>query len=120
METKESIAVLIAEELRAVHGRSARDVAAGGGQPLTPRQQDTLDAIIDYIAAHATPPTVQELADIMGTSKVSAFERVAALEEKGWIRRKRFHARSIEVLDGRTRQSHERLRALVRQYEATE
>lgn len=120
METKEAIAVLIAEELRAVHGRAARDVPPNAGLPLSPRQRDTLEAIIDYIADHGTSPTVQELADLMRTSKVAAFERVAALEQKGWIRRKRFHARSIEVLDGRTRRSHERLRELVQKYEATE
>src|SRR5256885_14033367 len=43
-------------------------------------------------------PTMQELADQLGTSKVTIFEHVGALEKKRVIRRDKHKARSLEII----------------------
>ena len=49
---------------------------------LTPRQLDVIVAIRNYRHLHGYSPTMQELADQLGTSKVTIFEHVGALEKK--------------------------------------
>ena len=49
---------------------------------LTPRQLDVVVAIRNYRHLHGYSPTMQELADQLGTSKVTIFEHVGALEKK--------------------------------------
>jgi len=49
---------------------------------LTPRQLDVIVAIRNYRHLHGFSPTMQELADQLGTSKVTIFEHVGALEKK--------------------------------------
>ena len=68
-------------------------------QPLTPRQADVLRVIRDCISAQGVSPTLQEIADTLGMSKVSAYEHVGQLEAKGWIRKRALKERSIELLD---------------------
>jgi repressor LexA len=65
---------------------------------LTPRQVDVLVAIRDYRHLHGYSPTMQELADQLGTSKVTIFEHVGALEKKRVLRRDRHKARSLEIV----------------------
>ena len=48
---------------------------------LTPRQTDVVVAIRNYRHLHGYAPTMQELADQLGTSKVTIFEHVGALEK---------------------------------------
>lgn len=64
---------------------------------LTPRQLDVLVAIRDYRYLHGVAPTMQELADQLGTSKVTIFEHVGALEKKSLLRRDKHKARSLEI-----------------------
>ena len=64
---------------------------------LTPRQLDVLVAIRDYRYLNGVAPTMQELADQLGTSKVTIFEHVGALEKKGLLRRDKHKARSLEI-----------------------
>ncbi len=64
---------------------------------LTPRQLDVLVAIRDYRYLHGVAPTMQELADQLGTSKVTIFEHVGALEKKGLLKRDKHKARSLEI-----------------------
>ena len=64
---------------------------------LTPRQLDVLVAIRDYRYFNGVSPTMQELADQLGTSKVTIFEHVGALEKKGLLRRDKHKARSLEI-----------------------
>jgi SOS-response transcriptional repressor LexA len=117
METKDSIARQIADELCTAFGQSP--APGRGALPLTKMQRGVLDRIIEYIALNSISPTIQELADSMGVRKVTMYEHVIALEEKGWIRRRRHYARSIEVIaDGRARQGMARLLDLARQYAA--
>jgi repressor LexA len=69
---------------------------------LTPRQLDVVVAIRDYRHLHGYSPTMQELADKLGTSKVTIFEHIGALERKRVIRRDKHKARSLEITaDGR-------------------
>jgi repressor LexA len=65
---------------------------------LTPRQVDVLVAIRNYRHLHGYSPTMQELADSLGTSKVTIFEHVGALERKRILRRDRHKARSLEIV----------------------
>ena len=64
---------------------------------LTPRQLDVIVAIRDFRHLHGYSPTMQELADQLGTSKVTIFEHVNALEKKRVLRRDRHKARSLEI-----------------------
>src|SRR5580700_12286460 len=65
---------------------------------LTPRQTDVVVAIRNYRHLHGYAPTMQELADQLGTSKVTIFEHVGALEKKRVIRRDKHKARSLEII----------------------
>jgi len=65
---------------------------------LTPRQLDVVVAIRNYRHLHGLAPTMQELADTLGTSKVTIFEHVGALEKKRVIRRDKHKARSLVII----------------------
>jgi repressor LexA len=65
---------------------------------LTPRQLDVIVAIRNYRHIHGYAPTMQELADQLGTSKVTIFEHVGALEKKRVLRRDKHKARSLEII----------------------
>jgi repressor LexA len=65
---------------------------------LTPRQVDVLVAIRNYRHLHGYSPTMQEMADQLGTSKVTIFEHVGALEKKHVLRRNKHKARSLEII----------------------
>jgi repressor LexA len=64
---------------------------------LTPRQLDVISAIRNYRYLNGYSPTMQELADQLGTSKVTIFEHVGALERKRVLRRDKHKARSLEI-----------------------
>jgi repressor LexA len=65
---------------------------------LTPRQLDVVVAIRNYRHLNGMAPTMQELADQLGTSKVTIFEHVGALERKRVLRRDKHKARSLEIV----------------------
>jgi repressor LexA len=65
---------------------------------LTPRQVDVIVAVRNYRHLHGYSPTMQELADQLGTSKVTIFEHVGALEKKRVLRRDKHKARSLELV----------------------
>ena len=64
---------------------------------LTPKQLRILTLIRDYQRKHGYSPTMQELADVLGVTKVTVFEHVAGLEKKGLLQRSRHRARSLEL-----------------------
>lgn len=66
-------------------------------RPLTPPQMEILTYIRDYQHSHGYSPTMQELADARGVSKVTVFEHIEALVGKGLLRRLRHKARSLEI-----------------------
>lgn len=64
---------------------------------LTPRQMQILTFIRDYRHNHGYSPTMQELADQLGITKVTVFEHVEAVIDKGLLRRTPHKARSLEL-----------------------
>lgn len=64
---------------------------------LTPKQLSILTRIRDLRLARGYSPTMQELADELGVSKVTVFEHVEALIKKGALLRQPNKARSLEV-----------------------
>ncbi|MBN2212445.1 MAG: transcriptional repressor LexA [Sedimentisphaerales bacterium] len=71
-------------------------------QVLTPRQVEILDLISDYRRGRGCSPTMQEMAEALGISKVTVFEHVEALIGKGLLRREANRARSL-ILTPRAR-----------------
>jgi repressor LexA len=74
-----------------------KDAAPGEAHNLTPRQLEILTSIRDYSRSNGYSPTMQELADQLGVSKVTVFEHVGALVRKGMLRRWPHKARSLEL-----------------------
>lgn len=68
--------------------------------PLTPKQLRVLIFVRDFISARGYAPTMQELGDEFGVSKVTVFEHIAALHKKGYLKRTRHKARSLRLSDG--------------------
>ncbi len=64
---------------------------------LTPKQLRILTLIRDCQRKNGYSPTMQELADVLGVTKVTVFEHVAGLEKKGLLQRSRHRARSLEL-----------------------
>ncbi len=67
---------------------------------LTPKQLRILQLIRDWRVRHGYSPTMQELADEIGVSKVTVFEHVEALIKKGALIREPNKARSLSIADG--------------------
>jgi len=71
-----------------VTAEPATDIPAGlarflAARNLTPRQKELAEWFYLYATEHGYSPTIDELADALGTSKVTAFEHVNALRAKG-------------------------------------
>lgn len=64
---------------------------------LTPRQLEILTRIRNHQRSSGYSPTMQELADAMDLSKVTVFEHVDLLVQKGMLRRSPHKARSLEL-----------------------
>jgi repressor LexA len=64
---------------------------------LTPKQLRVLTFVRDFSNARGYAPTMQELADEFGVSKVTVFEHISALQKKGFLRRARHRARSLQL-----------------------
>ncbi len=64
---------------------------------LTPRLLQILTFIRDFRQKNGFSPTMQELADELGVTKVTVFEHVAALEKRGLLRKLPHKARSLEL-----------------------
>ncbi len=65
---------------------------------LTPTQSRVLEAVLSYMQENGYPPTSRELAERLGVKAPSIHEQLVRLEEKGYIRRDRLKARSMEIL----------------------
>lgn len=67
-------------------------------ETVTPRQMDILRFIRVYRNRHGYSPTMQEIGDHLGLTKVTVFEHAGALEAKGvLLRGPRHRARSLQV-----------------------
>ena len=76
----------------------------GGALPvrngLTKRQADLLAFIRDYLAEHGHSPSFEEMQialELAGKSSIAKL--VSALENRGHITRRRYEARSIELME---------------------
>jgi repressor LexA len=67
---------------------------------LTPKQLRILKLIRDSRVQRGFSPTMQEIADELGVSKVTVFEHVEALIRKGALVREANKARSLSIPDG--------------------
>lgn len=67
---------------------------------LTPKQLQILKLIRDSRVRRGYSPTMQEIADELGVSKVTVFEHVEALIKKGALIRDPNKARSLSIADG--------------------
>jgi repressor LexA len=67
---------------------------------LTPKQLRILQLIRDWRVRLGYSPTMQELADEIGVSKVTVFEHVEALIRKGALVREANKARSLSIAEG--------------------
>ena len=67
---------------------------------LTPKQLRILQLIRDSRIRRGYSPTMQELADEIGVSKVTVFEHVEALIKKGALIREANKARSLSISEG--------------------
>ena len=66
---------------------------------LTPKQLEVLELIRQCQNDHGYSPTMQELAEHIGVSKVTVFERVEALIRKGALTREANRARSLSIAE---------------------
>jgi repressor LexA len=64
---------------------------------LTPRQLEILTLVRDGRRNDGYSPTLQEIADELGISKITVFEHVEALHKKGLLSRRSNKARSLEL-----------------------
>jgi len=71
-----------------------------GTMNLTPKQLRILQLIRDSRIRRGYSPTMQELADEIGVSKVTVFEHVEALIKKGALSREPNKARSLSIAEG--------------------
>jgi len=67
---------------------------------LTPKQLKILTLVRESRITRGYSPTMQELAEAVGVSKVTAFEHVEALIKKGALVRRKHKARSLDVAPG--------------------
>ena len=75
----------------------ARRSSAQAKRRLTPRQVEILTLIRDHQRNQGCSPTMQEIADRLGVTKVTVFEHVETLVAKGLLRRLAYKARSLEL-----------------------
>ena len=68
-------------------------------KPSTPRQTQILTFVRDYAHKHGYSPTYDEIAAEFGISKVTVFEHLTILEERGLISRDKHKARSLQLAD---------------------
>ena len=72
---------------------------AQGPLNLTPRQLDLLRAFRTHRMIHACSPTMQELADVLGVSKVTVHEHVKLLVAKGVLTQEPNRTRSLALAE---------------------
>ena len=64
---------------------------------LTPRQLEVLRFIVDFRMGHGISPTLAEIAERMGISKITVYEHVEQLIKKGVLEKQKYQSRSLSV-----------------------
>jgi repressor LexA len=67
------------------------------GVRLTPKKMEILQFVRDFVRKNGYSPTLQELGDHLGVSKVTVFEHVEGLAKQKLLRRSTYKARSLEL-----------------------
>ena len=68
-------------------------------EPITPKQREVLNGIIQFYKERGFPPTVRELCEITGLKSTSSvFSHLNALEQKGYITKDSTKPRTITIL----------------------
>jgi repressor LexA len=65
----------------------------------TLKQKAVLEFVSRYQKTEGLSPTLEEIGDHLGVTRVTAFQHVRSLEKKGALRTKPLLSRSIEILD---------------------
>jgi repressor LexA len=65
---------------------------------LTEKQQAILSFIRDFLEDKGYSPTLEEMSQYFGVSKVTIYEHVKALQEKGAVKKQANRKRSIELI----------------------
>ena len=79
--------------------RRVRPRAKKPTRPATPRQTEILTFVRNYQHKNGYSPTYDEIAAEFGISKVTVFEHLTILEERGLLRRQKHKARSLHLAD---------------------
>lgn len=73
----------------------------GRGRPpvegITPKQQETLRAVRDFLAQRGQPPTIAELAESLGVTGPTAYSSISQLVRKGFLKRESNAHRGITI-----------------------
>jgi repressor LexA len=73
----------------------------GRGRPpaegITPKQRETLRAVRDFLAQRGHPPTIGELAEMLGVTGPTAYASVSQLVRKGYLKRETNTHRGISI-----------------------
>lgn len=88
-------------EVSKSHQTGAPSASAGllSSSKLTFRQQEVFDLLVAYINQHGYPPTLSELADMLGVSSSNAvLLHLRALERKNFIKLSRRVSRGISIV----------------------
>ncbi len=64
---------------------------------LTPKQLAIVQFIIDYRDRKGIAPTLAEIADALGVSKITVYEHIAQLDKKGALTKQKYQSRSLNV-----------------------
>lgn len=68
---------------------------------ISARQRRTLEEIRNFLLRKKFPPTIKELAGILGISHASAHEQVTRLVRKGYLTREPHTARGLALVESR-------------------
>jgi len=66
-------------------------------EKITPKQRETLRAVRDFLAQRGHPPTMSELAEVLGVTGPTAFASVSQLVRKGFLKREPNKRRGISI-----------------------
>jgi repressor LexA len=66
---------------------------------LTEKQQKIIKFIKDYIERNTYPPSYEEIANHFKVKKPSVFDHLNAIQKKGYLRKKAYRARTLELTE---------------------
>src|SRR5207302_1079054 len=67
---------------------------------LTSKQNEIVRFIWTYRRGHGIAPTLSEIADALGVSKITVHEHIGLLEKKGALKKEKYQSRSLTLSRG--------------------